>query len=406
MNGRFEIRELDAGGPIELRGHAATFDDPYEVGSFTETIRPGSFRRTLGEQPDVSLLVNHTGTPLARTTSGTMTLREDSVGLAFTAQLEPSDPDVQSLVPKLRRGDLSEASFVFRATKQTWSEDKTERTLREVAIHRGDVSIVTTAANPSATASLRGRELTLEQRERVAERIGNRVCGPYSAPDPLSVGTTRAAVPVRSYLSTIKARRAKRRRSDPTSPATSPFGEFWNIGSDSDVQKAVREVELGRAKGPKEAAIKAWIRQRARELGVSAVIPKTDWGAARSRYRRAMAGSRAHPGSDASVEGEEDEDRYTDDQVEALGKEGKAFKKRDGSYSYPVADRRDLLNAIKAFGRVRPSEASALKAWLKTRARVMRLESLLPASWQSKAPAPVGPNESPYTGATETVGGQ
>jgi uncharacterized protein len=161
MNGRFEIRELDAGGPIELRGHAATFDDPYEVGSFTETIRPGSFRRTLGEQPDVSLLVNHTGTPLARTTSGTMTLREDSVGLAFTAQLEPSDPDVQALVPKLRRGDLSEASFAFRATKQTWSEDKTERTLREVAIHRGDVSIVTTAANPSATASLRGRELTL-----------------------------------------------------------------------------------------------------------------------------------------------------------------------------------------------------------------------------------------------------
>ena len=172
------------------------------------------------------------------------------------------------------------------------------------------------------------------------------------------------------------------------------------------MKKAVREVELGRAKGPKEGAIKAWIRKRARELGVT--LPKTDWSAARSRYRRAMAGSRAHPGSDASVEGEEDEDRYTDDQVEALGKEGKAFPKRDGTYSYPVADRRDLLNAIKAFGRARPSEASALKAWLKTRARVMRLESLLPASWQSKAGLKTagGESESPYTGATSSVGGQ
>ena len=392
MNGRFEIRELETGGPIELRGHAATFDDPYEVGSFTETIRPGSFRRTLGEQPDVSLLVNHTGTPLARTTSGTMTLREDSVGLAFTAQLEPSDPDVQALVPKLRRGDLSEASFAFRATRQSWSEDKTERTLREVAIHRGDVSIVTTAANPSATASLRGRELSLEQREAVAQRVGNRVCGPYSA-DTLSAGwkyedgrllvpagaTARAAPPVRSYMNTARAKRAKLRRGERRADASeSPFGERWNIGTTSDVESAIRNVALGRAKGPREGAIKDWIRARARALGASALIPRS-WGTFSSGR-----GRRAH-GTDASVEGAEDKPRYTEAQVTALGKEGRAFRKKDGSYSYPVADRRDLLNAIQAFGRAKPSEASALKAWLKTRARVMQLESLLPESWQSKA---------------------
>jgi hypothetical protein len=148
-----------------------------------------------------------------------------------------------------------------------------------------------------------------------------------------------------------------------------------------------------------------WVRKRARALGVSALIPK-NWGAAPPSPWPIGRGRRAHPGSDASVEGEEDSERYSDQQVEALGREGKAFPKRDGTYSYPVADRRDLLNAIKAFGRAKPSEASALKAWLKTRARVMRLESLLPVSWQSKAPAPVGPNESPYTGTTETSGGQ
>ncbi|MGO8906181.1 MAG: HK97 family phage prohead protease, partial [Solirubrobacteraceae bacterium] len=81
MNGRrIELRELEPGGPIELRGHAATFDEPYPVGSFTETIAPGAFKRTLGENPDVSLLVNHAGAPLARTTSGTMQLTEDATG--------------------------------------------------------------------------------------------------------------------------------------------------------------------------------------------------------------------------------------------------------------------------------------------------------------------------------------
>jgi hypothetical protein len=99
--------------------------------------------------------------------------------------------------------------------------------------------------------------------------------------------------------------------------------------------------------------------------------------------------------------------------VTKLGEEGKAFKKRDGTYSYPVADRRDLLNAIKAFGRAVPSEAAALKRWLKARARVMGLERLLPMSWQSKArPAP-GPRErdnaespTPDAGAASSVGGQ
>ena len=238
---RIEIRELQPGGPLELTGHAATFGQPYPVGSFEETIEPGAFRRTLGENPDVSLLVNHAGTPLARTTSGTMTLSEDSHGLRFRAELEPSDPDVQSIVPKLRRGDLSECSFAFRATAQTWSEDKTERSIRECSIHRGDISIVTTAANPNATASLRAEGLTLEQRERIAARVGERVCGPYSTPEALAVGSAR---PVRCYLPTAKARRAKARlRSEPHRPRLTihdrPSGK--EKYTDAEIQKLGEE---------------------------------------------------------------------------------------------------------------------------------------------------------------------
>jgi HK97 family phage prohead protease len=272
---RIEIRELQPGGPLELTGHAATFGQPYPVNSFEETIVRGAFKRTLGEQPDVSLLVNHSGTPLARTTSGTMTLSEDSTGLRFSAELEPSDPDVQAIVPKLRRGDLSECSFAFRATQQTWSDDKTERSIRECNIHRGDVSLVTTAANPNATAGLRAEDLTLEQRERVAERVGNRMCGPYSAMAhdlrEAPRGRSQIVVPPFRYLETARARKSAARargvrRVVRRSLVLSPFGPDWEIGSASDLHRAILQVEVGHARGPNEDAIKAWIAKRAGDL--------------------------------------------------------------------------------------------------------------------------------------------
>jgi HK97 family phage prohead protease len=319
MNGRLEIREREPGGPIELKGYGATFDQGYDVaGSFTETIRPGAFRRTLGESPDVCLLQNHDGAPLARTTAGTMELSEDGTGLRFSAELEPTDPDVQALVPKIRRGDMSECSFAFRATRQEWSKDKSERTLLEVGIHKGDISIVNHAANPNATASVRAGNLTLEQRERMAKRVGNDVRGPSFTFDASSSGRSRIAEPKpeprhRSYVEEAKRKRAQLRRGRddgaPTRPSDtgrssraraalalsasraasrralgdlllSPHGPDWEMGSVADIHKAVIAVEIGRAHGGKEDAIKAWIHKRATDMGVPEMVPadwKGDW---------------------------------------------------------------------------------------------------------------------------------
>jgi hypothetical protein len=74
------------------------------------------------------------------------------------------------------------------------------------------------------------------------------------------------------------------------------------------------------------------------------------------------------------------------------------------SYLHLDGDRRDLLNAIKAWGRARPSERSRVKAWIKNRATVMRMERLLPSSWQ--AALPTGHIDRPDGGASESVGGQ
>jgi HK97 family phage prohead protease len=163
LDGAREVRRFDVSG-LELRdtsdgmlrfsGYASITEHPYEVADFQETIARGAFKRTLSEDPDVVLLVNHEGLPLARTKSGTLTLSEDARGLRVDADLNPQDPDVRSLVPKMQRGDVDQMSFAFRATAQDWNEDYTERTIRGVALHRGDVSIVTMGANDATTSSV------------------------------------------------------------------------------------------------------------------------------------------------------------------------------------------------------------------------------------------------------------
>lgn len=153
----FEVRS-GANGTLKFTGHASVFDHPYEVhdryGAFTETITRNAFSRTLSRNPDVFMLVNHGGLPIARTASGTMRLATDERGLYVEADLEPRDPDVQAIQHKLERGDMTDMSFAFRVPENgdTWNDDATERQINEVNLHHGDVSIVTVGANPAAAA--------------------------------------------------------------------------------------------------------------------------------------------------------------------------------------------------------------------------------------------------------------
>jgi HK97 family phage prohead protease len=190
-----EIRKTSDGG-LRFTGWPSVTERAYEVSDFQETIARGAFKRTLGEDPDVFFRIEHAQLPIARTKSGTMTLSEDSRGLRVDADLEPSDPDVQALMPKMERGDVTDMSFAFRATEQAWNEDRTERLIRSVSLHKGDVSIVTAGANPAATGELSHRSADTEE-ERPE---------PEEKPEP-------PKVVVRSYIETAKARRAKLRRS-------------------------------------------------------------------------------------------------------------------------------------------------------------------------------------------------
>lgn len=169
-------REIRGGIPAEIRsdgdtvkvaGYAAVFGEETNIaGVFTEVIERGAFKAAVGRD-DVVFLINHDGLPLARTRSGTLSLKEDERGLYMETELDARDPDVSSIVYKMQRGDLDKMSFAFYPTKQEWDEsgDIPKRTIKEASLY--DVSIVTTPAYDGTEIGLRSlKEHKAAQREK------------------------------------------------------------------------------------------------------------------------------------------------------------------------------------------------------------------------------------------------
>lgn len=160
-------QEIRTGSPAEVRadgdtirvsGYAAVFNEEADIaGMFMERIAPGAFRDAIGRD-DVVFLVNHNGLPMARTRSGTLTIREDSHGLYMETELDPEDPDVKSIVPKMKRGDLDKMSFAFMPEVEEWDDsgDMPVRTIKEARLF--DVSIVTNPAYSGTDIGLRSLE--------------------------------------------------------------------------------------------------------------------------------------------------------------------------------------------------------------------------------------------------------
>lgn len=165
MNERIERRvfpltelraEGEGDGPKKIHGYAAVFNSwSVDLGGFRERIAPGAFAQTI-QGADVRALFNHDPNyVLGRTKSGTLSLREDSKGLA--TEVDPPDAQwARDLVTSISRGDIDQMSFGFRTVKDQWAaQDKAlqERTLLEVELV--DVSFVTYPAYARTSAGVR-----------------------------------------------------------------------------------------------------------------------------------------------------------------------------------------------------------------------------------------------------------
>lgn len=150
---------------VKVEGYAAVFNEVTDIaGLWDEQIAPGAFDDVLGD--DVRLLINHRDLPLARVSSGTLKLSIDQRGLKVLADLDPDDPDVARLVPKMRRGDLREMSYGYIVAADAWDEsgDKPKRTITKIK-QLIDVSVVTSPAYSGTEIGLRSLEAARAEAE-------------------------------------------------------------------------------------------------------------------------------------------------------------------------------------------------------------------------------------------------
>jgi hypothetical protein len=91
---------------------------------------------------------------------------------------------------------------------------------------------------------------------------------------------------------------------------------------------------------------------------------------------------------------------YAAHELAVLGGQGKAFPNPDGHWSYPTANRQDLVNAIKAVGRSGASH-NAVRKYLIGRASAMKLSFLIPSNWASDGSLRVPVRRSTFLSAVD-----
>ncbi|MGP8180847.1 MAG: HK97 family phage prohead protease [Acidimicrobiales bacterium] len=176
-------------------GYASIYDAPYQIqdayGEYEETVSRSAFKKSVDEGPDTVFLVNHRDAPLARTKSGTLELGYRGTGLATNANFDPNNPRAVEVKSMVDRGDMDEMSFTFRDLRPTWNSDYSKRTLTEVSVHHGDVSLVNFGANGATkgTVGMRSRAFGYLDFEPLAQALKELRAG--SALSGASVATLR-----------------------------------------------------------------------------------------------------------------------------------------------------------------------------------------------------------------------
>ncbi len=196
---RVQIRAAadDQSAGLQFHGVASTTEDPYQMydffGPYNEVISAGAFAATLAQPGlDVPLVLGHDQMRrIARTTNGSLTLSEGETGLDVLADLDPTDPDVAYITPKLLSGLIDEMSFAFRITSGIWSPDYSEYRIESVDMQRGDVSIVGFGANPGTSGAIRSDELGRSARSLTDAQLLERselICAELARRAPAPVG--------------------------------------------------------------------------------------------------------------------------------------------------------------------------------------------------------------------------
>ncbi|MDI1342415.1 HK97 family phage prohead protease [Polaromonas sp.] len=142
-----------------LSGYAAVFNSEAVLGDFTEVIRQGAFAKSLATGSNIRALYHHQGDALLGTTKGgTLQLREDAHGLAFSLSL-PDTTHGRDLAILVERGDVSGCSFGFRVAPggDRWEHRGAQLVRELLAVDLMEVTLTADPAYQDTTVAMRSR---------------------------------------------------------------------------------------------------------------------------------------------------------------------------------------------------------------------------------------------------------
>lgn len=160
---QLEVRATEGEGSEESRtitGYALKFNSRSETfsGGWSEIINPGALDDVMARGDDVRALFNHDpNLILARSTTGTLRLEVDNIGLRYEFEA-PDTTFGNDLLVSIKRGDVNQSSFGFTVSQdgqEVRKEDgKTTRYINKIS-RLYDVSPVTYPAYSTTEATVR-----------------------------------------------------------------------------------------------------------------------------------------------------------------------------------------------------------------------------------------------------------
>jgi HK97 family phage prohead protease len=182
-----EMRIEGEGDETRLIGYAAKFNKlSVDMGFWEpcyEKIAPGAFTDAI-KDGDTRALKNHDpNLILGRSTSGTLQLTENKIGLKFNIDI-PNTTTGKDTLEEVRRGDITGCSFAFTVASETWENQEDGSILRTInkVDKLFDVGPVTYPAYPDTTVAARslsayldGKEKEKKEKEAVEQKAKTKV---------------------------------------------------------------------------------------------------------------------------------------------------------------------------------------------------------------------------------------
>lgn len=157
-----------------ISGFAIVYNSPTVIaGEFREQLAPGSLTRTLKESPDVVMILSHDiGRVLGRVSAGTLSLREDRVGLYFALTVDPSTPEGQTALGTVGRQDIKGCSFGFRVRAEEWQDGGDKLPLRTITdLDLFELTLTAAPAYEATTAALRSANNNMQAKRRIEAKM-------------------------------------------------------------------------------------------------------------------------------------------------------------------------------------------------------------------------------------------